>query len=157
MGLRVKRYGPLSTMVVVGRLVGTFEPALVIVTMAHANSPSARTNTIAPSQRAGRSAGRNGKGRSQLSATNNDLSGIWHLTITRVLAGMGLASCAVPIEPAGPPEVTIDLDGSLPHRYHLDRIPRLVQCDLRKEELLAAPTASNVDVCAQDCTAKPLM
>src|SRR6266481_1054388 len=25
MGLRVKRYGPLSTMVVVGRLVGTFE------------------------------------------------------------------------------------------------------------------------------------
>src|SRR5215468_7281030 len=34
MGLRVKRYGPLSTMVVVGRLVGTFEPALVIVTMA---------------------------------------------------------------------------------------------------------------------------
>ena len=32
MGLRVKRYGPLSTMVVVGRLVGTFEPVLVIVT-----------------------------------------------------------------------------------------------------------------------------
>src|SRR6516162_4582545 len=28
MGLRGKRYGPLSTMVVVGRLVGTFEPAL---------------------------------------------------------------------------------------------------------------------------------
>src|SRR5258708_39354344 len=28
MGLRVERYGPLSTMVVVGRLVGTFEAAL---------------------------------------------------------------------------------------------------------------------------------
>src|SRR6516225_8158258 len=69
MGLRVKRYGPLSTMVVVGRLVGTFEPALVIVTMAQANSASARTNTIAPSQPAGRSTGRNGKGTSQLSAS----------------------------------------------------------------------------------------
>jgi hypothetical protein len=34
MGLRVMRYDPLSTMVVVGRLVGTFEPAPVIVTMA---------------------------------------------------------------------------------------------------------------------------
>src|SRR5215467_14346949 len=89
MGLRVKRYGPLSTMVVVGRLVGTFEPALVILTMAQANSASARTKTIAPSQPAGRSTGRNGKGTSQLSAKpdnggkppckrrpNNDLSGI---------------------------------------------------------------------------------
>src|SRR5215471_16774647 len=69
MGLRVKRYGPLSTMLVVGRLVGTFEPALVIVTMAQANSATARTNTIAPSQPAGRSAARNGKGTSQLSAS----------------------------------------------------------------------------------------
>src|SRR5215831_17428388 len=69
MGLRVKRYGPLSTMVVVGRLVGTSEPALVIVTMAHATSASARTNTIAPSQLAGTSTGRNGKGTSQLSAS----------------------------------------------------------------------------------------
>src|SRR6266567_3011856 len=69
MGLRVKRYGPLSTMVVVGRLVGTFEPALVIVMMAQATSASARANTIAPSQPAGRSAGRNGKGTSQLSAS----------------------------------------------------------------------------------------
>src|SRR3981081_393346 len=68
MGLRVKRYGPLSTMLVVGRLVGTFEPALVTVTMAQANSASARTNTIAPSQPAGRSADRNGNGTSQLSA-----------------------------------------------------------------------------------------
>src|SRR5215469_14035584 len=69
MGFRVKRYGPASTMVVVGRLVGTFEPARVIVTMAQANSASARTNTIAPSQLAGRSGGRNGKGTSQLSAS----------------------------------------------------------------------------------------
>jgi hypothetical protein len=69
MGLRVKRHGPLSTMVVVGRLVGTFEPALVIVTMAQATSATARTNTIAPSQPAGRSAGKNGKGTSQSSAS----------------------------------------------------------------------------------------
>jgi len=55
--------------VVLGRLVGTFEPALVIVTMAQANSASARTNTIAPSQPAGRSAGKSGKGASQLSAS----------------------------------------------------------------------------------------
>src|SRR5215510_13703563 len=69
MGLRVKRYGTLLTMVVVGRLVGTFEPALVIVTMAQAISASAKTNTIAPSQPAGRSTGSNGKGASQLSVS----------------------------------------------------------------------------------------
>src|SRR6516165_3301389 len=69
MGLRVKQYGPLSTMVVVGRLVGTFEPTPVIVTMAQANSANARTNTIAPSQPAGTVAGTNGKGMSQLSAS----------------------------------------------------------------------------------------
>src|SRR5215472_12165386 len=69
MGLRVKRYGPLSTMVVVGRLVGTFEPALVIVTMAHANNVSATPNTIAPSQRTAKPAGRNRKGASQSSAS----------------------------------------------------------------------------------------
>src|SRR5262249_1951503 len=55
--------------VVVGRLVGTFEPALVIVTMAQAISASAKTNTIAPSQPAGRSTGSNGKGASQLSVS----------------------------------------------------------------------------------------
>ena len=65
----MKRYGPLSTMVVVGRLVGTFEPALVIVKMAQATSASARTNTAAPSQPAGRSTGRNAKGTSQWSAS----------------------------------------------------------------------------------------
>src|SRR5215468_9688644 len=69
MGLRVKRYGPLSTMVMVGRLVGTFEPALVIVTMAQANSASARTHIKAQRQPTGRSAGRNGKGTSQSSAS----------------------------------------------------------------------------------------
>src|SRR5215510_2533775 len=46
MELRVKRYGPLSTMVVVGRLVGTFEPVLVIVTIAEATSTSARIREI---------------------------------------------------------------------------------------------------------------
>src|SRR5215469_8141456 len=52
-------------MVVVGRRVGTFEPARVIVAIAHTTSTSARANTIAPSQAAGTGAGKNGKGRSQ--------------------------------------------------------------------------------------------
>src|SRR5262252_4813652 len=69
MGLRVTRYGPLCTMVVVGRLPGTFEPARVMVTMAQPNNASARTNTITPSQAAGRPAGRNRKGTSQSSAS----------------------------------------------------------------------------------------
>src|SRR5215470_12558977 len=69
MGLRVKRYGPLSTMGVVGRLLGTVEAAPGIVKMAQATSASARTKTIAPSEPAGRSAGRNGKDTSQLSAS----------------------------------------------------------------------------------------
>src|SRR5262249_42887095 len=56
-------------MVVVGRLVGTFEPARVIVTIAQVKSASARANTVAPSQPAGTVAGTNGKGRSQLSAS----------------------------------------------------------------------------------------
>ena len=41
MGFRVKRYGPFSTIVVVGRFVGMFEPALVIVTIAATPSASA--------------------------------------------------------------------------------------------------------------------
>src|SRR6267154_3685546 len=56
-------------MVVVGRLVGTFEPARVMVEIAHATSASARTNTIAPSHPADTAAGKNGKGMSQLSAS----------------------------------------------------------------------------------------
>src|ERR671935_247313 len=79
MGLREKRYGPLSTMVVVGRLVGTFEPALVIVTMAQASSASATTNTIAPSQPAGRSAGKNGKPPCER-RPNSDLRRIWRVS-----------------------------------------------------------------------------
>jgi hypothetical protein len=50
-------------MVVVGRLAGTFEPARVMVEIAHATR--ARTNTIAPSQPADTAAGKNGKGVSQ--------------------------------------------------------------------------------------------
>src|SRR5215469_11426405 len=56
-------------MVVLGRLVGTFEPARVMVTIAQANSASARANTSAPSPPAGTAAGMNGKGKSQLSAS----------------------------------------------------------------------------------------
>src|SRR5215467_8581954 len=56
-------------MVVVGRFVGTFEPAQVTVVIAQAKSASARANFTAPSQRAGTAAGTNGKGRSQLSAS----------------------------------------------------------------------------------------
>src|SRR5882672_6413445 len=47
-------------MVMVGRLVGTFEPALVMVAIAQANSASASTNTIPPIQPAGTDAGMNG-------------------------------------------------------------------------------------------------
>jgi hypothetical protein len=53
---------------VVGMLVGTFEPARVMVVIAQANSASAKTNTAPPSQPAGTAAGTNGKGTSQLSA-----------------------------------------------------------------------------------------
>src|SRR5215510_16619252 len=56
-------------MVVVGRLVGTFEPARVMVEIAHATSASARANTIMPSQPVGTVAGKNGKSMSQLSAS----------------------------------------------------------------------------------------
>src|SRR5215470_4964871 len=56
-------------MIVVGRLLGTFEPARVMVAIAQANSASARANTVAPSHPAGTAAGTNGKGRSQLSAS----------------------------------------------------------------------------------------
>src|SRR5215813_13560252 len=56
-------------MVVVGKLVGTFEPAWVTAAIAQANSASARANTIAPSHPAGTADGTNGKGMSQLSAS----------------------------------------------------------------------------------------
>jgi len=60
---------PQHAMAVIGRLVGTFEPALVTVAIDHTKSASARANTIAPSQPAGTTAGTNGKGMSQLSAS----------------------------------------------------------------------------------------
>jgi hypothetical protein len=56
-------------MVVVGRLVGTFEPVRVMVAIAQATSTSARANTVAPSQPAGSITGTNGKGMSQLNAS----------------------------------------------------------------------------------------
>src|SRR3981189_3467545 len=88
MGLRVKRYGPLSTMVVVGGLVGTFEPALVMVPMAQAASASAKANTRAPSQPAGRSAGSNGKGASQSRASPA-------MTASAQASGGRMMTCAV--------------------------------------------------------------
>ena len=53
-------------------LVGTFEPARVMVAIAQANSASATTNTTPPSQPAGTEAGMNGKGTSQWSAKRGD-------------------------------------------------------------------------------------
>jgi hypothetical protein len=46
--------------VVVGMLVGTFEPALVIVAIAQATSARAATNAIPPIQPTGTEAGMNG-------------------------------------------------------------------------------------------------
>jgi hypothetical protein len=56
-------------MVVVGLLVGTFEPARVMVAIAQASSASATANTAPPIQSAGSAAGMNGKGMSQSSAS----------------------------------------------------------------------------------------
>src|SRR6516164_6277870 len=56
-------------MVVVGWLVGTFEPDRVMVAIAQTSSASARANTIAPTQPPGTTAGTNGKGMSRLSAS----------------------------------------------------------------------------------------
>src|SRR5689334_17867492 len=55
-------------MLVVGRLVGTFEPARVMVAIAATNSASASANTIAPIQAAGSAAGTNRRGTNQSSA-----------------------------------------------------------------------------------------
>jgi ABC-2 type transport system permease protein len=55
-------------MVVVGRLVGTFEPAWVMVAIAQAASASAMANTAPPTQPAGTAAGMNRKGMSHRTA-----------------------------------------------------------------------------------------
>ena len=68
-GIAREAVGAVSTMVVLGRLVGTFEPARVMVAIAQAASASARANTVAPSQSAGSIPGTNGKGMSQWSAS----------------------------------------------------------------------------------------
>src|SRR5436305_9575100 len=65
MGLRVKRYGPLATIVLLGKLVGTFEPPRVIVVTAQANSTRASANTMPPSQAADTVAGTKRNGKSQ--------------------------------------------------------------------------------------------
>src|SRR5215212_11248058 len=55
-------------MVIVGLLVGTFEPARVTVAIAQTASASAVPNTAPPTQRAGTAAGMNGRGMSQCRA-----------------------------------------------------------------------------------------
>src|SRR5260221_6725778 len=56
-------------MVVVGMLVGTFEPPPVMVAIAQAASASAVANTAPPTQPAGTAAGMNGKGMSHCRAS----------------------------------------------------------------------------------------
>src|SRR5713101_1923321 len=56
-------------MVVVGMLVGTFEPARVMVAIAQTASASAMANTAPPTQPAGAAAGMNGKGMSHCKAS----------------------------------------------------------------------------------------
>src|SRR5580704_7291500 len=69
MGLRVRPYGPASTIVVVGRLVGTLEPARVMVAIAQTHSASATANTAPPIQPTGAAAGMNRKGTSHCNAS----------------------------------------------------------------------------------------
>src|SRR5215510_16097006 len=95
MGFRVRWKGPVSTMVVVGSLEGTFVPARVIVAIAQPNNASAATNTSAPSQAAGTAAGMNGKGISQLSASPASTA-TTHMIGGRTLTGAVSAVSAMP-------------------------------------------------------------
>src|SRR5262245_42063194 len=82
-------------MVVAGRLVGTFEPARVMVEIAQASSTSARANTTPPTQRAGVADGRNGKGISQLSASpamSASAHAIGGRTMTRAVSVVSLTA-----------------------------------------------------------------
>ena len=72
----------------VGVLVGTFEPARVMVAIAQANSASATTTTAPPSQPAGTAAGMNGKGMSQSSAKAA-------MTASAHASGGRMTTCAV--------------------------------------------------------------
>src|SRR3954471_13037541 len=82
----------------VGTLVGTLEPARVMVTIAQANNASATTNTAPPSQPAGTAAGTNGKGISQSSAKAA-------MTASAHASGGRMTTCAVAAVSlmAGPP------------------------------------------------------
>src|SRR3954469_16172189 len=82
----------------VGVLVGTFEPARVMVTIAQANSASATTTTAPPGQPAGTAAGMNGKGMSQSSAKAA-------MTASAQASGGRMTTCAVAAVSfmAGPP------------------------------------------------------
>ena len=59
----------MSTMVVVGLLMGTFEPARVMVAIAQTASACAVANTAPPTQPEGTAAGMNGKGMSHCRAS----------------------------------------------------------------------------------------
>src|SRR5207344_990324 len=72
----------------VGLLVGTFEPARMMVAIAQANSASATTTTAPPSQPAGTAAGTNGKGISQSSAKAA-------MTASAHASGGRMTTCAV--------------------------------------------------------------
>src|SRR3954453_8035916 len=86
----------------VGLLVGTFEPARVMVAIAQANSATATTSTAPPSQPAGTAAGTNGKGMSQSSANAA-------MTASAHASGGRMTTCAVAAVSlmAGPPRVPI--------------------------------------------------
>src|SRR5262249_14749642 len=103
-------------MVVVGRLVGTFEPARTMVAIAHAKSASARANTIAPSHPAGAVAGTNGKGSSQLSAspastaTAHAIGGrilTFAVSVVSAMAGLGAPRKVGRQHPRGYPDLAM--------------------------------------------------
>src|SRR5262245_27108066 len=110
-------------MVVVGRLVGTFEPALAMVVIAQAASANPRANTAPPSQTAGRLGGRNGKGMSQPSASpamiaSNNASG-GRMTTAAVSALLFMARSPSPPPWVDGPEQTTTISpmGARPRMF----------------------------------------
>src|SRR3954447_6879330 len=97
----------MSTIDMVGVLVGTFEPARVMGTIAQANSASATTTTAPPSQPGGTAAGMNGKGMSQSSAKAA-------MTASAQASGGRMTTCAVAAVSlmAGPPRTARALASS---------------------------------------------
>src|SRR5215510_7339371 len=99
-------------MVVVGRVEGTFVPARLIVAIAQANSASASTKTIAPSQAAGTTAGMNGKGISQLSRSPASTA-TTHMIGGRTLTfAVSAVSAMAGVPKSAPPSMWASLRGS---------------------------------------------